>query len=285
MKFTLLFILTIVSHVLSAPAVEKDIAARDKANLRTRRLPLPLLANTLSCIGITITSMDKAIPVIPKAKSTTKRTSSNTCMFRRTGSINSHESLVIGMRRVAERIKARCDGIGSALEATRKGTMTNAQAVRTGLSMMDNIQVVLFVTVSGLEDTSNADLTQVEREELTECLYTIITEFYKATKDYVDTLGGASGGRTLSRAAHMLSKMLESIASVYPSAVSDISSNLAPIFPIELGQNDDNLLDLIIGPVASFLSSIKTIHIDDSKPTECSVSDIDCSSDFNEELR
>jgi hypothetical protein len=151
--------------------------------------------------------------------------------------------------------------------------------------MMDNIRVVLFGTVSGLDDTSNADLTQVERKELTEYLYTITSEIYKATKDYVDALGGASGGRTLSRAAHMLTEMLESIASIYPSTVSDISSKLAPIFPVELGQNDDDLLDLIMGPMASFLSSIKTIHIDDSKTTKCSVSDMDCSSDFNEDLR
>jgi hypothetical protein len=47
MKFTILFTSTIVSHVLSAPTVEKGIAARDKTNLNARRLPLPLLANAL----------------------------------------------------------------------------------------------------------------------------------------------------------------------------------------------------------------------------------------------
>jgi hypothetical protein len=152
--------------------------------------------------------------------------------------------------------------------------MTNAQAARTGLNMMDNIRAIFFGTVSGLDDTSNVDL-----------LYTINSYFYTTTKDFVDTLGGVSGGRSLSRAAHMLAEMLESIATVYPSAASDMSSNLAPIFPAELGQNDDDLLDLIMGPVVSFLASVKTVNIDDSKTTECSVSDMDCSGDPNEDLR
>jgi hypothetical protein len=162
--------------------------------------------------------------------------------------------------------------------------MANAQAVQTGVSMMDNIRVILVGTVSGL-DGANADLTQEERKELTEHLYTITSDFYKTTKDYVDTLGGASGGRSLSRAAHMLAEMLKSIATVYPSTIAEMSSKLAPIFPAELGQNDDDLLDLIMGPVVSFLTSIKTVHVDDSKTTECSVSDMDCSSDPNEDLR
>ncbi|GKU16899.1 unnamed protein product, partial [Fusarium langsethiae] len=110
-------------------------------------------------------------------------------------------------------------------------------------------------------------------------------QFYKATKDYVDTFGGASGGQTLSRAAHMLAEMLESIAIVYPSAVSDISSKLALIFPVELNQNDSNLLDLIMGLMASFLSSIKTIHVGASEATERSVSDMDCSSDPNKDSK
>jgi hypothetical protein len=163
--------------------------------------------------------------------------------------------------------------------------MTNTQAVKTGLSMMDNIRVMLFETVSGLDDTSNADLATEERKKLMEHLYSITSDFYKTTKDYVDTLGGASGGRSLSRAAHMLAEMLESIATVYPSAIADMRSMLAPIFPAELGQNDDDLLDLIMSPVASFLASIKTVHVDDSKATECSVSEMDCSSDPEEDLR
>jgi hypothetical protein len=163
--------------------------------------------------------------------------------------------------------------------------MTNAQAARTGLNMMDNIRAIFFGTVSGLDDTSNVDLTQEERKKLIEYLYTINSYFYTTTKDFVDTLGGVSGGRSLSRAAHMLAEMLESIATVYPSAASDMSSNLAPIFPAELGQNDDDLLDLIMGPVVSFLASVKTVNIDDSKTTECSVSDMDCSGDPNEDLR
>jgi hypothetical protein len=112
MKFTLFSTLTLVSYVLSAPAVEKDIAARDKTNLDARRLPLPLPAYALPRIGVTVTSKGKAITVTTKAKSSTKGESSNKCICRRSGSINSHESLVIGMERVAEGIKARCDDIG-----------------------------------------------------------------------------------------------------------------------------------------------------------------------------
>ncbi|SPJ79350.1 uncharacterized protein FTOL_07741 [Fusarium torulosum] len=285
MKFTLFSTLTLVSYVLSAPAVEKNIAARDKTNLDARRLPLPLPVHSLPRIGITVASKGKAITVTTKAKSSTEGKSSNKCICRRSGSINSHESLVIGMGRVAESIKARCNDIGSALEATRKGTMTNTQAVQTGVSMMDNIRVMLFETVSGLDDTSNADLATEERKKLMEHLYSIISDFYKTTKDYVDTLGGTSGGRSLSRAAHMLAEMLESIATVYPSAIADMRSMLAPIFPAELGQNDEELLDLIMNPVVGFLASIKTVHVDNSKTAECSVSEMDCSGDPNEDLR
>ncbi|KAM0242220.1 hypothetical protein ACHAP5_007307 [Fusarium lateritium] len=291
MKFTLFSALTLVSYVLSAPAVEKDIAPRDKTNLDARRLSLPLPAYALPRIGVTVASKGKTITVTTKekssakGKSSTKAKSSNKCICRRSGSINSHESLVIGMGRVAEGIKARCNDIETALEATRRGTMTNSQAVQKGVSMMDNIRVMLFGTVSGLDDASNADLSAEERKELLEYLYSINSDFYKTTKDYVDTLGGASGGRSLSRAAHMLAEMLESIATGYPSAIADMSSNLTPIFPAELGQNDDDLLDLIMGPVVSFLASVKTVHVDDSMTTECSVSDMDCSSDPNEELR
>jgi hypothetical protein len=125
MKFTLLFTLKIVSHVLSAPAVEKDIATLDKTNLDARRLPLPLLANALPCMGVAVTSMSKVITVITKAKSSSERTSSNKCIFRPTGSINSQESLVIGMRHVAEGIKARCDGIGKTNPPFTSFTHTN----------------------------------------------------------------------------------------------------------------------------------------------------------------
>lgn len=151
--------------------------------------------------------------------------------------------------------------------------------------MMDNIRVMLFGTVSNLGDTSNADLTQGERKELIEFLYTINSYFYKTTKDFIDTLGGSSGGRSLSRAGHMLAEMLESIATAYPSAASDMSIKLAPIFPAELGQNDDDLLDLVMGPVVSFLTSIKAVPVDDSKTAECSISEMDCSDDLNEDLR
>lgn len=162
--------------------------------------------------------------------------------------------------------------------------MTSDQAVQTGVNMMDNIRVMLFGTVSNLGDT-NADLTQGERKELVEYLYTINSYFYKATKDFIDTLGGSSGGRSLSRAGHMLAEMLESIATAYPSAASDMSIKLAPIFPAELGQNDDDLLDLVMGPVVSFLTSIKAVPVDDSKTAECSISEMDCSDDLNEDLR
>ncbi|CAJ0553285.1 Ff.00g117970.m01.CDS01 [Fusarium sp. VM40] len=270
MKFTLFSTLTLVNYVLSAPAVDNDIATRDEAKLNARRLPLPLPAYALPRIGVTVTS---------KGKSSTK------CICRRSSAINRHENLVIGMGRVAEVIKARCNDIESALEATRGGTMTSDQAVQTGVNMMDNIRVMLFGTVSGLGDASNPDLAQEERKELIEYLYTINSYFYKTTKDFIDTLGGASGGRSLSRAGHMLAEMLESIATTYPSAASDMGSKLAPIFPAELGQNDDDLLDLVMGPVVSFLTSIKTVPVDDSKTAECSISEMDCSGDLNEDLR
>jgi hypothetical protein len=106
MKFTLFSTLTLVSYVLSAPAVEKDIAVRDKANLGARRLPLPLPAYALPRIGVTVTSNAKAITAITKGKS------SNKGICRRSSSINRHESLVTGMGRVADVIKARCNDIG-----------------------------------------------------------------------------------------------------------------------------------------------------------------------------
>lgn len=97
MKFTLFSTLTLVNYVLSAPAVDNDIATRDEAKLNARRLPLPLPAYALPRIGVTVTS---------KGKSSTK------CICRRSSAINRHENLVIGMGRVAEVIKARCNDIG-----------------------------------------------------------------------------------------------------------------------------------------------------------------------------
>lgn len=95
MKFTLFSILTLVNYVLSAPAVDNDIAPRDEAKLDARRLTLPLPAYALPRIGVTVTS-----------KGSTK------CICRRSSAISRHESLVIGMGRVAEVIKTRCNGIG-----------------------------------------------------------------------------------------------------------------------------------------------------------------------------
>jgi hypothetical protein len=138
---------------------------------------------------------------------------------------------------------------------------------------MDIIRTLLSKTVSRLDNASKMDFTPQERQRLMDDVYTITKVFFDTTKDYVETLGGASGGRSLSRAAHMLTDVLDSIITIDSDVASDMSRKLTPIFS-GIG-NEEELLSVIVSSVTSFLSSIKV--------EPCSGSD--CSSDQNEELR
>lgn len=138
---------------------------------------------------------------------------------------------------------------------------------------MDIIRTLLSKTVSRLDNAPKMDLTSKERQQLIDDVYIITNVFFHTTKDYVKTLGGAEGGRSLSRAAHMLTDVLDSIVTIDSDVASDMSRKLTPIFS---GVGDEEeLLSVIVSSVRDFLSSIKV--------EPCSGSD--CSSDQNEELR
>ncbi|KAM0345728.1 hypothetical protein ACHAPU_006081 [Fusarium lateritium] len=263
MKFTLFSTLTLVSYVLSTPTGVKDIASRGNANLNAHGLP----GFVTPRIGVTVA----------------KGPSSGSRRVRR--ATTNYQGVAIAMEQVAEDIKDKCNDIGIYLESAREGTMSSFQAVKNGVNTMDTIRAVLFGTISGLDSTSKAVLTQEERQQLIDHLYTITSKFYGTTKEYIETLGGSSGGRSLSRAAHMLSDMLESVVAIDPSIIPDMANKLTPIFPAGLGENDDNLIDLIMDPVTSFVSSIKTDHSHDSVTTQCAGPDTSCYHDLNEELR
>jgi hypothetical protein len=146
---------------------------------------------------------------------------------------------------------------------------------------MNNIRTLLSKTVSNLDTTPIMDFNQEERRKLIDDVYIVTSEFFKTTKDYVETLGGASGGRSLSRAAHMLTDVLDSITAIDSKLASDMSRKLTPIFPGNVDGDEDDLLNVVVSSVTSFLSSIK---LDEAPATTCSSSQ-DCSSDQNEELR
>lgn len=145
---------------------------------------------------------------------------------------------------------------------------------------MNHIRTLLSNTVSYLDNTPNMEFTQEERQRIAKDVYIITSEFFKTTKDYVETLGGASGGRSLSRAAHMLTDMLDNIVSVDPEVSFELSHRLTPIFSGKVGRDEDDLLDVVMGSVTRFLSSIKV----EASATAYSGSE-DCSSNQNEELR
>ena len=64
---------------------------------------------------------------------------------------------------------------------------------------MDMIRTLLSKTVSRLDNASKMDFTPKERQRIIDDAYTITNVFFDTTKDYVKTLGGAEGGRSLSR--------------------------------------------------------------------------------------
>lgn len=152
-------------------------------------------------------------------------------------------------------------------------------AVVTTVRTMNNIRTLLSKTVSQLDTTPNMAFTQEERQNLIGDLQIITSEFFKITEDYINTLGGASGGRSLSRTAHALTDVLESIAAIDATVASDMSRKLITVFSGRVA-DDDDLLNIIISPVTSFLSSIK---LDEAPATTCSTED--CISDQHEELR
>ncbi|KAF4997249.1 hypothetical protein FGRMN_3984 [Fusarium graminum] len=265
MKFTLFSTLTLVSYVLCTPFGAQDIVSRGNTKLGSLKLPGFITPR----IGVT---------VVKKGKS-----SSSSRVSRR--GTNNYQGLTIAMEHVAEDIKDKCNDIGVYLEDAKQGTISGFQAAQNGVKTMNTIRAVLFGTVSGLDNTSKGVLTQEERQQLVDHLYTITSKFYGSTKDYIDILGGSSGGRSFSRAAHMLSDMLESVVFIDPSIVPDMSNKLASIFPAGFGDNDDNLLDLIMNPITSYLSSVKTDQSQDSVTTQCAGPDTSCYGGLNEELK
>ncbi|KAF5663516.1 hypothetical protein FHETE_7463 [Fusarium heterosporum] len=263
MKFTLFSTLALVSCILSTPISAKDIVSRGNVKLGSLKLP----GFVTPRIGVTVVKKGKS-----SSSSRVRRATTN-------------YGLATAMEHVAEDIKDRCNDIGVYLEDAKQGTVSGYQAAQNGVKMMNNIRAVLFGTISGLESTPKTVLTQEERQQLIDHLYTITSKFYGTTKDYIETLGGSSGGRSFSRAAHMLSDMLESVVFIDPSVVPDMSNKLSSIFPAGLGENDDNLIDLIMNPVTSYLTSVKTGQGYDSVTTQCAGPDTSCYSGLKEELK
>nr|CEG05242.1 unnamed protein product [Fusarium clavum] len=242
MKFSTLLIASLSSTALAIP-----IAI-------SRALPLDFTPR----VGVTI---PKASKNVPRAVSDRLRRAS----------LN-HDSVIKLMDFVTVRVQTECNDIHTAVEAVKFEGLVHEATVATVRSM-DMIRTLLSKTVSRLDNASKMDFTPKQRQHLIEDVYTITKVFFDTTKDYVETLGGSSGGRSLSRAAHMLTDVLDSIITIDSDIASDMSRKLTPIFS-GIG-NEEELLSVIVSSVTSFLSSIKV--------EPCSGSD--CSSDQNEELR
>ncbi|KAM0546433.1 hypothetical protein ACHAPJ_010900 [Fusarium lateritium] len=292
MKFTLLFGAALMSCALAAPLEKNTIISRDETTIEARRLP----ADAIPRIGITVPSDASSSRKNPRARRSHLR-----------HPINNPDDLINLMDRVADAIKAKSDGISTALNDARAGKKPKNQAAPTAVRMVHNIRGTLFNTVSGLRGTPNMDMSQEERQQLVEHLYTITHEVYEATRSYVDELGSASGGRSLSRASHMLANMLGRIVAIDPNIVPDMNRALTPIFPGGVShdemQRTGELLDGVMDSVTSFLSSVKVNDFDDdssqtnewngadpnphSSTNECSKegTDKDCSDSAYEDLR
>ncbi|KAJ4268953.1 hypothetical protein NW762_003024 [Fusarium torreyae] len=253
MKFTLLFGAALMSYALAAPLEKNTIASRDESHIEARRLP----ADAISRIGLTVPSDAPKLRKNPRARRSYLR-----------HPINNPDDLSNLMERVADAIKIKSDGINMALNDARTGKKSRKQAAHTAVRMIHNIRGTLFNTVSGLRGTPNMDMSQEERQQLLEHLYTITHEVYEATKLYVDELGSASGGRSLSRASHMLANMLGCIVAIDPDIAPDMDSALTPIFPDGVSHDDTQraggLLDGVMDSVTSFLSSIKVNDFDEN---------------------
>ncbi|KAF4948241.1 hypothetical protein FSARC_13787 [Fusarium sarcochroum] len=285
MKFTLLLGAALVSCGLAVPLEKSTIPSRDESTIEDRQL----LAHAIPHIDITVQS---------DAPSSREDARARQGRLQRT--INSPGDLISLMDLVADAIKAKSDGISTALNDARAGKKSKYQAAHAAVRMVHNIRATLSGTVSGLYETPNMDMSQEERQQLLEHLYTITHEVYQATKSYVDELGSASGGRSLSRASHMLADMLDCIVTIDPDIVPDVDRALTPIFPG--GVSHDELLNGVMSSMASFLSSIKVNDVDNdssetsnwngadpspySSTSECAKDpDKDCSNSPYEDLR
>ncbi|KAJ4004117.1 hypothetical protein NW752_010805 [Fusarium irregulare] len=241
MKFSTLLVASLTSTTLAIPII-------------SRALPLDFTPR----VGVTI---PKASKNVPRAVSDRLQRASV-----------HHDDVLKLMDFVAVRVQTECNDIHTAVKAAQFEGLTYEATVATVRSM-DIIRTLLSKAVSRLDNASKMDFTPKERQQLIDDIYIITNVFFDTTKDYVKTLGGAEGGRSLSRAAHMLTDVLDSIVTIDSNIASDMSRKLTPVFS-DVG-DEEELLSVIVSSVRDFLSSIKV--------EPCSGSD--CSSDQNEELR
>ncbi|KAM0388379.1 hypothetical protein FCULG_00008901 [Fusarium culmorum] len=256
MKFSTVFTATLASYTLASPII---INSPDAITISNRGSSQDFAPR----IGVTLPAVSKKVP--PTVSDRIRRSS------------KTHDSVLKLMDFVATRVRADCQDINTSIMAVKYEGLKDV-AVVTTVRTMNNIRTLLSKTVSQLDTTPNMVFTQEERQKLISDLHIFASEFFKTTEDYINTLGGASGGRSLSRTAHALTDVLESITVIDATVASDMSRKLTPIFSGRL-DDDDDLLNVVVSPVTSFLSSIKL----DDVTTACSTED--CVSDQNEELR
>ncbi|RGP62109.1 hypothetical protein FLONG3_10336 [Fusarium longipes] len=257
MKFATVLTATLASYALTSPIVVTPSVAK---TLSARGLPAEFTPH----IGVTIPSGSKKIP---RALSDRIRRVSG-----------DQDSVLKLMDFVVGRVRAECDDINTSIKAVKFEGLRD-EAVAITVRTMNNIRTLLSKTVSNLDTTPDMTLTQEERRKLVDDVYTITNELFSTTQDYVETLGGAAGGRSLSRTAHMLTDVLDSITTIDKEVASELSRKLTPIFSGITGRDEDDLLNVIVSPVTSFLSSIK---LDEAPATTCSQ---DCSRNQNEDLK
>ncbi|CAG1974947.1 unnamed protein product [Fusarium graminearum] len=257
MKFSRVFTATLASYTLASPII---INSPDAITISNRVLSQDFAPH----IGVTLPAGSKKVPRAVSDR--IRRTSKN------------HDSALKLMDFVATRVRAACQDINTAIMAVKYEGLKDV-AVVTTVRTMNNIRTLLSKTVSQLDTTPNMVFTQEERQNLIGDLQIITSEFFKTTEDYINTLGGASGGRSLSRTAHALTDVLESIAAIDATVASDMSRKLITVFSGRVA-DDDDLLNIVVSPVTSFLSSIK---LGEAPATTCSTED--CISDQHEELR
>ncbi|CEI38502.1 hypothetical protein FVEN_g11689 [Fusarium venenatum] len=252
MKFSTVFTAALASYTLALPI----IITPDSTTVSNRGISQEFTPR----IGVTLPTGSKKVPRAISGR--IRRASKN------------HDSVIKLMDFVTTRARTECQDINVAVSAVKFEGLKN-EAITTTVDTMNTIRTLLSETVSQLDTTPNMVFTQEERRNLIDDVHIITSEFFKATQDYIETLGGASGGRSLSRAAHMLTDVLESIVSIDAGIASDMSRKLKPIFS-EVGDDDEDLLNVVMSSVMSFVSSIETA-------TTCGTED--CLSDQNEELR
>jgi hypothetical protein len=251
MKFYTVFTAALASYTLASPI----ITTSDSTTISNRGLSQEFAPR----IGVTLPTGSKKVPRALSDR--IRRTSKN------------HDSVIKLMDFVATRVRDECRDINVAIKAVKFEGLKDG-AVATTVRTMNTIRTLLSKTVSQLDTTPNMVFTKEERLKIINDVQIVTSEFFKTIKDYIDTLGGSSGGRSISRAAQMLTDVLESIVAVDAELASDMNRKLTPIFS-GVGDDDEDLLNVVMSSITSFVSSIK--------PATCSTKD--CSSNQNEELR